>query len=101
MKLVIVTAVKEFHTEIVKLFKEGNINNFSKLDIEGYKNGNADALYSNWFAADKQGNESNMFFSFTESENIDALFKLIHEFNNNVETNNPIRAIVVPIEKFI
>jgi len=42
-----------------------------------------------------------MFFSFTESENIDALFKLIHEFNNNVETNNPIRAIVVPVEKFI
>ena len=42
-----------------------------------------------------------MFFSFTEDEHIDALFDLIKEFNTNLETNNPIKAIVVPIEKFI
>ena len=101
MKLVIVTSVKEFHNDIAKLFKKGNIKNYSKLDIEGYKNGNLSELSSNWFASDKHGNESNMFFSFTEEDNIDALFELIKEFNQSIETNNPIRAIVVPIEKFI
>jgi outer membrane protein TolC len=46
-------------------------------------------------------NKSNMFFSFTEEENIDNLFNLIEVFNSNIETNNPIKAIVLPIEKFI
>ena len=34
-------------------------------------------------------------------DKIDDLFKIIQEFNNHVETNNPIKAIVVPVEKFI
>jgi hypothetical protein len=42
-----------------------------------------------------------MFFSFTEDKNIDTLFDLIKEFNQNLETNNPIKAVVVPIEKSI
>ena len=42
-----------------------------------------------------------MFFSFTDDEHIDNLFDLIKAFNKNLETNNPMKAIVVPIEKFI
>jgi hypothetical protein len=42
-----------------------------------------------------------MFFSFTENKNIETLFQLIEEYNQNIETNNPIRAVVCPIEKFI
>lgn len=101
MKLVIVTAVEEFHNEIIKLFKKANIESFSESEIEGHKNVNSGVLSSNWFASEKHGNESNMFFSFTEKEKIDTLFDMIKEFNKNLETNNPIKAIVVPIEKFI
>ena len=42
-----------------------------------------------------------MFFSFTENEKIELLFKLVSEFNENLETNNPIRAAVVNIENYI
>ncbi|WP_397363006.1 hypothetical protein [Olleya sp. R77988] len=101
MKLVIVTAVEEFQKEVLKLFKKANIENFSSSDIDGYKNGSSLLMASNWFSAGKNGNESSMFFSFTEEENIDALFNLIKEFNSNLETNNPLKAVVVPIEKFI
>lgn len=101
MKLVIVTVVEEFHKEVIKLFKNAGIESFSESDIDGYKNGSSLLMASNWFSGPKGGNESNMFFSFTEEEKIDALFNLIKEFNNNLETNNPIKAIVVPIEKFI
>ena len=101
MKLVIVTVVEEFHKDVVKLFKHAGIESFSESDIDGYKNGSSLLMASNWFSGTKAGNESNMFFSFTEEEKIDALFDLIKEFNNNLETNNPIKAIVVPIEKFI
>jgi hypothetical protein len=101
MKLVIVTVVEEFHKDVVKLFKKAGIESFSESDIDGYKNGSSLLMASNWFSGTKGGNESNMFFSFTEEEHIDALFNLIKEFNSQLETNNPIKAIVVPIEKFI
>ena len=58
-------------------------------------------MASNWFSSEKLGNESIMFFSFTNKEKIDALFNLIEEFNKNLETNNPLKAIVVPVERFI
>lgn len=101
MKLVIVTAVEVFQKDVLKLFKKANIENLSSSDIDGYKNGSSILMASNWFSGEKMGNESRLFFSFTEDEHIDILFKCIEEFNSNLDTNNPIKAVVVPIERFI
>lgn len=101
MKLLIVTVVEEFEKKILRLFKEANIESFSGSDIDGYKNPTSMVRTASWFPSEKSGVESSLFFSFTEDENIDALFNLIKEFNNNLETNNPIKAVVVPIEKSI
>ena len=101
MKLIIVTAVEQFQKNVLQLFKKANIENFSSSDIDGYKNGASILMASNWFSGEKFGNESHLFFSFTEAENIDTLFHLIEAFNSQLETNNPIKAVVVPIEKFI
>lgn len=101
MKLVIVTAVEEFNKDVLKLFKKANIKNFSCSDIVGYKSDSTLLTASNWFSVEKSGNESKLFFSFTDDKHIDGLFHLIKKFNSNIETNNPIKAIVVPIEKYI
>lgn len=101
MKLVIVTVVDYNKKDIIKLFKQAQIKNFSESDIEGFKTNGSLKLGANWFASESSGADSEMFFSFAEEENIDALFGLIKEFNANLETNNPIKAVVVPIEKFI
>ncbi|NAY90769.1 hypothetical protein GTQ34_02460 [Muricauda sp. JGD-17] len=101
MKLLIVTVVEEFEQEILELFKKANIERFSGSDIDGYKNPSTVVRSSSWFPSEKGGVESNLFFSFTKDENIELLFELIKEFNTNLETNNPIKAIVVPIEKYI
>lgn len=101
MKLVIVTAVEAFQKEVLTLFKKANIHNFSSSEIDGYKNGSSLMMASSWFPSVKGGNESTLFFSFTEDEKIEALFGFIKAFNNTLETNNPIKAIVVPIEKYI
>jgi len=101
MKLLIVTAVAEFEKEILRLFKKANIESFSESHIDGYKNPTSMVRTASWFPSEKSGVESSLFFSFTQEENIDGLFILIKEFNQNLETNNPIRAVVVPIEKFI
>lgn len=101
MKLLIVTVVEAFEKDILRLFKEAKIESFSGSEIDGYKNHTSVVRTSSWFPSQKSGVESSLFFSFTEDENIDLIFKLIKEFNSNLETNNPIKVVVVPIEKSI
>jgi len=101
MKLVIVTVVDYYKKDIIQLFKQAQISNFSESDIEGFKNSTTARLSANWFASEHSGADSEMFFSFTEEKNIDELFSLIKSFNEKLKTNNPIKAVVVPIERFI
>ena len=99
MKLLMVTSVEAFHNDILQLFKKAGIHSFSESDIGGHKTAAPVMTSSNWFAAGKSGTQSNLFFSFTEDQNIDMMFDLLKEYNNNIETNNPIRAVVLPIER--
>ncbi|SDE44730.1 hypothetical protein SAMN05421636_105101 [Pricia antarctica] len=101
MKLLIVTVVEQFEKEILRLFKQANIESFSGSDIDGYKNHTSMVRTASWFPSEKGRVESSLFFSFTEDGNIEILFELIKEFNSTLETNNPIKAVVVPIEKSI
>ena len=101
MKLLIVTVVEQFQKEVLQLFKKANIENFSGSEIDGYKNTPSLLRTSSWFPSQKGRTESSLFFSFTEDKKIDDLFSLIEAFNKNLETNNPIKAVVVPIERFI
>ncbi len=101
MKLLIITVVEEYEKEIIRLLKKADIESFSESHIDGYKNPTSLVRTASWFPSEKSGVESSLFFSFTEDENIDALFELIKVFNQNLETNNPIKAVVVPIEKSI
>jgi hypothetical protein len=101
MKLVIVTVVDDYIKEVSKLFKKAGIATFSQLDIAGYKSRKANDSMSGWFATRDGGANSEMFFSFAEETHITALFQEIKVFNSNLESNNPVRAVVVPIEQFI
>lgn len=101
MKLLIVTAVEQYEKKVLKLFKQAKIESFSGSDIEGYKDVSSFMLNSSWFITEKSGADSSMFFSFTEDDKIDSFFTLVAEFNENLKTNNPIHAVVVPIERSI
>lgn len=102
MKLLIVTAVEEFQKDVLKLFKKAGIEAFSTSEIDGYKNTNNSVVATqSWFPGEKGGSESLMVFSFAEEEKIDPFFELVIQYNNNLETNNPVRVVVVPIERAI
>jgi hypothetical protein len=102
MKLLIVTVVDEFQKDVLRLFKQANIESFSGSDIEGYKNGTSSFMMNaSWFPSQKSGADSSMFFSFTEDKKIDLFFELVKKFNENLETNNPMHAVVVPNERSI
>ncbi len=101
MKLVIITAVKEFHNDLLHIFKKAEIKNVSESEIDGYKNSPTVLTSSNWFSNKKGGVDSILLFSFTKKEKVDTLFELLEAFNENLKTNNPVKAIVLPIERFI
>ncbi|WP_338733525.1 hypothetical protein [Mangrovimonas cancribranchiae] len=101
MKLVIITLVDEYKETIYQLFKQSNINDFNESDIAGFKLGGSSNLGSNWFAGQKFGADSELFFFFAEQQNIDLLFKNLKAFNTTIEEENGIRAVVVPVEQFI
>ncbi|WP_299006105.1 hypothetical protein [uncultured Tenacibaculum sp.] len=101
MKLLIITVVDGLQNEVLKLLKEAAIDNFSASDIEGFRNSFPVISVNDWFSGNEKATGSYMYFSFTETDKIDTLLNLIETFNKNLETNNPIRAVVVPIDKYI
>ena len=101
MKLLIVTVVAEYQQEARRLFKESHIDRFSGSEIDGFKEAPSFLMNSSWFPSEAGGAVSTLYFSFTEEEKIDVFFELVKKFNNELETDNPIKAIVVPIERFI
>lgn len=100
-KLVIVTAVEQFGKDVLQLFKKAGIESFSGSGIDGYKTSSPLLMTQSWFPGERGGNESHLYFSFTDEAHIDTLFSLIEGFNLNLETDNPVKAIVVPIERWI
>lgn len=101
MKMIIVTTVEEYKSQVFKLFKQAGVDNFSESDIDGYKSAAPLMYTSSWFPSEKGGAASNMIFSFTEEKKVTELFKLIKQFNEESETTNPIRAIELPIERTV
>ena len=100
MKLLIVTAVKSYEKEAVKLFKQAGILAFSNTDINGFRALDQEDLIDNWFSSSTQNVKSVLFFTFTEEEKIDLLLKELEILNARIESENPPRAIVLNIEKF-
>lgn len=101
MKLLILTTVAAFEKDVLKLFKDSKIDAFSTSEIDGYKNNPNFIAMQSWFPATHNGNESLMFFTFTTDDKIKIFFKLAQKFNENITTSNRLRAVVVPIEKYI
>lgn len=86
MKLLIVTVVNEYEKHILKLFKNSQIERFSKSEIEGFKDASPLLMHFNWFPAQQSGSDNNMFFLFTEGDKIDRFFDLVEKINENIET---------------
>ncbi len=99
MKLIIITAIKAFESEIKKQLKNAEVTTFSFKDVSGYRDSTKDALASNWFSSEMNITNSILFFAFVKSENVDLLFKSIHQFNEEQKTQSNIHLAVVNVEQ--
>ena len=99
MKLLIITAIKEFEKEIKQQLKNAKVSTFSYRDVIGYRDSTQDAIESNWFSSEMNKSESILFYAFVQEENVETLFKSINEFNAKQETLSNIHVAVLAIEK--
>ncbi len=101
MKLVKVTCIEEFKKETLSIFVKAKISAFSQSDIQGYKIADESNLISNWFSSSKDMVNSNLLFSVSSMDKIEELLESIKTFNINSNNNNPLRAVVLDIEKYV
>lgn len=99
MKLLIITAIKEFEKEIKHQLKNAKVNTFSYQNVIGYRDSTMDAIESNWFSSEMNKSESILFYAFVKKENVALLFETIDEFNAKQETLSHIHVAVLAIEK--
>ncbi len=100
MKLFIITALKEHSEVVATIFKQSGITVFSATDIVGYKGDNLHPLLDNWFGAGDARFDSVMLFSFTGEANAEKALTQIQLYNSEQGCEFPLRAFIVPIEKF-
>jgi hypothetical protein len=101
MKLLIITAVKEYSKSVEKILKEASVTVFSVTDTIGVKNNPDDYLLDDWFGSDDGNKYDSVFiFSFCSASAADKAIDLIELYNAQSEDNQfPIRAFLVPVEK--
>lgn len=100
MKLIIITCLKEHQEEVTKIFHQAQVYVFSATDIMGFKENDAVNLMDEWFAAGKERFDSVVLFSFTANTNADEVVELVNKHNAKEALQFPIRAFVMPVEKF-
>jgi len=101
MQLLVITTVTEFEKDICTLFKKSQIDVYSTSNIQGQKFSPIKNIEDNWFSAHRDSLDSKLYFSFTSEDKIDIMLENIKQYNAEQRTNNPAKAIVIPIDKFI
>lgn len=99
MKLVIITAIKEFEKEIRNILIKSDVASFSFQDIQGFRDHTKDSVKSNWFASEINVIDSIMFYAFMIDGNADKVFEHIGSFNEKLEALSRIHISILNIEK--
>jgi hypothetical protein len=98
MKLLLLTAIQEFETDIKKMLKSAQIHSYSYQDVKGYKN-STEELSTNWFGTELPENDSVIFYAFVAKANSTLLFDAVAKFNEQQESLSNIHVAVINIEQ--
>lgn len=99
MKLLVITAIKEFKKDILKMLKEAGVRNFSYREVTGFQDSSEDRVDLNWFASDMNENESILFYAFVSKENVESFFNLVQIYNSMQGNKSRVHVAVLNIEK--
>ena len=98
MKLLLITAIREFESDIKKILKKAQVHSYSYRDVRGFKN-NTEAIESNWFGSELHETESTLFYAFVPKSNCEAIVDAVNKFNAQQESRSHIHLAVLAIEQ--
>lgn len=101
MKLLIVTCLKEYLSDVSQIFKKSNIDVFSTSNIIGHRDSRSSNILEDWFARGEEQADSMMIFTFIDEANVQRAMELIADYNKNLKEHFPVRAFVLGVEKSI
>lgn len=99
MKLLVITAIREFKKEILHMLREADVKNFSYKEVTGYRDTSQDAVESNWFASELNESDSILFYAFVKKESVELIFNHVEIFNSAQESASRVHVAVLNIEK--
>ncbi len=100
MKLLVVTSLKEFHSDVSRLLDEAGVAVFSVTDTVGYKKSRQKPLADGWYGTGDGKFNSIFFFSFTSDEVAAEALRRIEACNAESRTRFPVRGFVCPVEQW-
>lgn len=101
MKLLVISAVSEFTSDIRQLLKEIGVNSFSYREVTGHSLPATGSPFDNWFGADATDSESVLFYAFTENLVAEKAFEHISKYNNLLESKSVIHLASINIDKIL
>ena len=99
MKLLLITAIKEFESEIKNILVKSGSKSFTYNEVKGFKNDERNTSSSNWFASSYSETDSLLFTVFVPEENTPLILKKIEEFNAGQETLSKVHIALIALEQ--
>lgn len=100
MKLLIITAIKEFEKNVKDALNHSGVKSFSYHYVRGYKN-ESDGSTENWFGASHTEIDSVMFAVFIEEKFVEEIYRKVEFFNGKQKSLSKIHVATMNIEKSI
>lgn len=101
MKLILITAVREFEKNVNEILLRSGVKVFSYNDVSGFKGNALVSSAENWFAAGGVETDSLLFTVFADENVLEQLMERIRKFNSKQEFETRIHLAAMPIEQFI
>ena len=99
MKLLVITAVKEYTENIRDILMKNKVCTFSYTGVTGYRDSTRDDVGGNWFATEMNKTESLLFFAFVSDKTSEHVFGAIEELNKTCDIDSKVHIAITPIEK--
>jgi hypothetical protein len=98
MKLLFVTCLRDFKSDVMRLFHQAGIKIFSITETLGIKDEHDINLLEDWFGNKEGEYDSLIVFSFTSDQAAQHAMSLVNGYNEAGEGRFPIRAFILPVE---
>lgn len=99
MKLLLITAIKAYETDIKGILENAAVSKYSYKEVTGYSGDEHESIVGNWFAQDNNETDSVLFFAFVRKEIAQDVLALTNAFNDKQILPSQVHVAILNIEE--